>query len=338
MLEKKTNYYDVIGIGNALIDVYSKVGELFLSERHLTKNQMTPLSPADMGLIHNDIIPIQETCGGSVANTLVGLSTLGATTAFIGKVHDDFWGKKFSRELGVSGVDFFTPMLKNGPMTGRSIILVTPDAKHSMFTYLGANLHLSISDIDENLIKDSLVTYIEGYLFASEKGAEIAAHAAQIAHKHKRKIAFLLPDITFSPQYKEQLQQFVSQNVDILFTSEQAIHNFYIGKSIDQCINLLNSFIPTIVVKKTLNDTIIIHNNQKIYSPAEKDNNVIDYSGNLDLFASGFLYGYTKNYSIEDCVNIASITSAEAITHYGSRPEISLRGLLRNTLTACNNQ
>ena len=226
MLEKKTNYYDVIGIGNALIDVYSKVGELFLSERHLTKNQMTPLSPADMGLIHNDIIPIQETCGGSVANTLVGLSTLGATTAFIGKVHDDFWGKKFSRELGVSGVDFFTPMLKNGPMTGRSIILVTPDAKHSMFTYLGANLHLSISDIDENLIKDSLVTYIEGYLFASEKGAEIAAHAAQIAHKHKRKIAFLLPDITFSPQYKEQLQQFVSQYVDILFTSEQAIHNF----------------------------------------------------------------------------------------------------------------
>ena len=147
-----STYYDVVGIGNAIVDVLAKVGERFLTERNLSKSCMTLLDAQSAGKIYADIVPEREVPGGSAANTVAGLASLGGAPAFIGKVHDDVLGQEFTRDIGAAGVDFFTTPLNEGPMTGRSIVLVTPDAMRSMFTYLGANTSLSVDDIDENII------------------------------------------------------------------------------------------------------------------------------------------------------------------------------------------
>ena len=172
MTPKNDIIYDVVGIGNAIVDVLAKVGDGFLTERRLDKGAMTLLQAAEAGTIYADLIPEREVSGGSAANTVAAIASLGGTPAFIGKVHDDELGQEFQRSIGAAGVDFFTKPLLQGPSTGRSIVLVTPDAERSMFTYLGAAQKLSADDVDENIIKSSKIIYLEGYIWDSESARE----------------------------------------------------------------------------------------------------------------------------------------------------------------------
>ena len=212
MITKSDNtYYDVVGIGNAIVDVLAKVGEGFLSERKLIKGGMTLVEAKDAGKIYQDLIPEREICGGSAANTVACLASLGGSPAFIGKVHDDELGQLFKRDIGAAGVDFDTPSLNEGPMTGRSIVLVTPDAERSMFTYLGAARKLSANDIDENIIKAAKIIYMEGYLWDTFSAQRAMLKACKLAHKHSRKVAFSLSDCSCVDRHRQEFKKIIEK-------------------------------------------------------------------------------------------------------------------------------
>lgn len=325
-------YYDVVGIGNAIVDVLAKVGDRFLTERNLPKSCMTLLDAQDAGKIYADIVPEREVPGGSAANTVAGLASLGGAPAFIGKVHDDILGQEFTRDIGSAGVDFFTSPLNEGPMTGRSIVLVTPDAMRSMFTYLGANTHLNINDIDENIIKASRITYLEGYLFDYEQGMNIATKAANIAHKYNRHIAFSLSDISCVNGKENLFLEFIKHHVDILFANDAEIKALFKEDDFYKCLDLIKPHIEIAAITRGEKGSVVINGRTKTFVEAEIVENVVDTTGAGDLYAAGFLYGMTQGRSLGTCAIIGSIAAAEIISHYGARPEVSLRGLVRNKL------
>ena len=334
MIQKTENmtYYDVVGIGNAIVDVLAKVGDMFLTERNLPKSCMTLLNAQEAGKIYADIIPEREVPGGSAANTVAGLASLGGAPAFIGKVHDDELGQEFTRDIGSAGVDFFTQPLNEGPVTGRSIVLVTPDAMRSMFTYLGANTHLNIEDVDENIIKASRITYLEGYLLDYTQGINIATKASDIAHKYNRKIAFSLSDISCVKNKERQFLDFIEKHVDILFANDAEIKALFKENDLFECLDMIKPLVEIAAITRGEKGSVIVNGRTKTFVEAEKVENVVDTTGAGDLYAAGFLYGMTQGRSLGTCAIIGSIAAAEVITHYGARPEVSLRGLVRNKL------
>ena len=325
-------YYDVVGIGNAIVDVLAKVGDRFLTERNLEKSRMTLLDAQEAGKIYTDIIPEREVPGGSAANTVAGIASLGGAPAFIGKVHDDELGQEFTRDIGSAGVDFFTKPLSQGPMTGRSIVLVTPDAMRSMFTYLGANTHLSVEDIDENTIKASRITYLEGYILDYEQGMDIAVKAAQTAHQYNRQVAFSLSDTSCLNNKEDQVLDFIKQHVDVLFANDDEIRALFKGEDFYKCLDLIKPHVEIAAITRGEKGSVVVNGRVKTFVEAEKVENVVDSTGAGDLYAAGFLYGMTQGRSLGTCAIIGSIAAAEAISHYGARPEVSLRGLVRNKL------
>lgn len=332
MKKETTTYYDVVGIGNAIVDVFAKVGDLFLTERNLPKGQMQLLEAIDAGKIYADIVSERQVSGGSAANTVAAIASLGGAPAFIGKVHDDALGQEFTRDIGAAGVDFFTPPLTQGPMTGRAIVLVTPDAARSMFTYSGANKYLTTDDIDENIIKASLITYIEGYIFDYGQGLEIAQKAAEIAHKYERQVAFSLSDINCLQGKEDIFLEFIKNHVDVLFGNDAELRALFRKDDFYECLDLIKPYIEIAAITRGAKGSVVVNGRTKIFVEAEKIENEVDITGAGDLYAAGFLYGMTQGRSLGTCAIIGSIAAAEVVTHYGARPEVSLRGLVRNKL------
>ena len=332
MKKETTTYYDVVGIGNAVVDVFAKVGDLFLTERNLPKGQMLLLEATDAGKIYDDIVPEREVSGGSAANTVAAIASLGGAPAFIGKVHDDALGQEFTRDIGAAGVDFFTPALNEGPMTGRAIVLVTPDAARSMFTYPGANKLLSEEDIDENVIKTSRITYIEGYILDYENGLKIAQKAARIAHDNERLIAFSLSDVNCVKGKEDVILNFIKNHVDVLFGNEDELCALFKGQDFYECLDLIKPLAGIAAITRGSKGSVVVNGRTKIFVEAETVENATDTTGAGDLYAAGFLYGMTQGRSLGTCAIIGSIAAAEIVTHYGARPEVSLRGLVRNKL------
>lgn len=330
--KQETTYYDVVGIGNAIVDVLAKVGEGFLKERNLPKGGMTLVDAVTAGKIYADLVPEREVPGGSAANTVAGLASLGGAPAFIGKIHDDELGQEFTRDIGAAGVDFFTQPLNEGPVTGRSIVLVTPDAQRSMFTYLGASKKLSVEDIDENIIKASKITYIEAYLWDEDCDKEAIGKAAEIAHSYNRDVAFSLSDKSCVDRHREEFLNFIKNHVDILFGNEDEIKSLFAEEDFYKTLDMIKPHIDIAAVTRGAKGSVVVNGRTKIYVESEKVENVVDTTGAGDLYAAGFLYGLTQGRSLGTCAMIGSIAAAEIISHYGARPEISLRGLVRNKL------
>lgn len=329
---QEITYYDVVGIGNAIVDVLAKVGEGFLTERRLPKGGMTLVDARAAGRIYSDIVPEREVPGGSAANTVAGLASLGGAPAFIGKIHDDELGQEFTRDIGAAGVDFFTKPLNEGPVTGRSIVLVTPDAQRSMFTYLGASKKLSVEDIDENVIKASKITYIEAYLWDEDCDKEAIIRAAQLAHQYDRKVAFSLSDKTCVDRHRQEFMKFIIDEVDILFGNEDEIKSLFEEEDFYQTLDKIKPHVEIAALTRGAKGSVIVNGRVKTMVEAEKVDNVVDTTGAGDLFAAGFLYGITQGRSLGTCAIIGSIAAAEIISHYGARPEVSLRGLVRKKL------
>ena len=325
-------YYDIVGIGNAIVDVLAKVGDGFLKERNLPKGCMTLMDAQTAGKIYADIVPEREVPGGSAANTVAGIASLGGTPAFIGKIHDDELGQEFTRDIGAAGVDFFTIPLNEGPVTGRSIVLVTPDAERSMFTYLGAATHLTEEDIDEEIIKAGKITYIEGYLWDTDCCQGALIKACQLAHKHGRKVAFTLSDTTCITRIREDILNFVKEYVDILFANEDEIKALFAEDDFYKSLDLIKPHVEIAAITRGIKGSVVVNGRTKTFVEAEVVDNVVDTTGAGDLYAAGFLFGMTQERSLGTCAMIGSIVAAEIITHYGARPEVSLRGLVRNKL------
>lgn len=331
-MKETDTIYDVVGIGNAMVDVLAKVGEGFLTERHLHKGGMTLLDAATAGKIYADIIPEREVSGGSAANTVAGMASLGSDCAFIGKVHDDELGQNFRRDIGAAGIDFFTPALLEGPATGRSIVLVTPDAERSMFTYLGAAKRLTAADIDENIIKASKYTFLEGYLWEEENSKQAALKACELAHKHNRKVVLSLSDKTCTKNHREELLEVVKEQVDILFANEHEIKALFASDDFMGILDMVKPLVEIAAITRNAQGSVIVNGRVKIFVEAEKVEAVVDSTGAGDLYAAGFLYGMIKERSLGTCAMIGSIAASEIISHYGARPEVSLRGFVRNRL------
>lgn len=325
--------YDVLGIGNAIVDVSAKVGDNFLTERGLKKGSMTYVEAAKAGEIYNDIIPERQASGGSAANTVAGLASLGADCAFIGKVHDDELGKLFKRDIGAAGIDFFTKPLEEGPMTARSIVLVTPDTQRSMFTYLGAARKISIEDIDEKLISQSRYLFIEGYLWDDDNSHTALLKACEFAHKHKREVAFSVSDTSCVKNHRKEMKEFIHKHVDILFANEEELIELFEEKDFYKCLDLVKPMVQISAITRDSRGSVIVNGREKIFVEAEQmEKEIVDSTGAGDIYAAGFLYGMVKGRSLGTCAIIGSIAASEVITHYGARPEVSLRGLVRNRL------
>ena len=334
MTPKSANatYYDVVGIGNAIVDVMAKVGDGFLSERNLPKGGMVLLDALSAGKIYQDIIPQREVSGGSAANTVAGMASLGLACAFIGKVHDDALGQSFSRDIGATGIDFFTKPLTQGPSTGRSIVLVTPDAERSMFTYLGASTHLSLEDIDEEIIKSARMTYVEGYLWEEESAKEAILKAAEIAHANNRDFVFSLSDKSCVERHREEFLDLIKNHVDILFGNEDELNSLFESDDFEHNLDLIKPMVDIDAITRNIKGSVVVSGRVKTFVESETVENVVDTTGAGDLYAAGFLYGLINGRSIGTCAMIGSLAAAEIISHYGARPETSLRGYVRTNL------
>lgn len=331
-----TTVYDVVGIGNAIVDVLAKVGDGFLSERFLQKGDMTLVEAKKAGEIYTDIIPEREVSGGSAANTVAAIASLGGTPAFIGKVHDDEAGQEFRRDIGAAGVDFFTSPLTQGPSTARSIVLVTPDAQRSMFTYLGASTHLTVDDIDEKIISTAKIIYLEAYLFDDETSKEALKKAVHLAHQYNRQVAFTLSDKSCIARHKQEFLDFIHAEVDILFANEAEIKALFDEEDIYKTLDMIKTEVEIAAITRGDKGSVVVNNRVKIFVEAETVDNVVDTTGAGDVYAAGFLYGLTQDRTLGTCALIGNIAASEIISHYGARAEVSLRGFVRNKLREYN--
>ena len=324
--------YDVVGIGNAIVDVLAKVGDGFLAERGLHKGDMTLVEAQKAGEIYNDIIPEREVSGGSAANAVAAIASLGGTPAFIGKVHDDELGQEFQRDIGAAGVDFFTKPLMQGPSTARSIVLVTPDAQRSMFTYLGASTSLTVDDIDEKIVAAAKIIYLEAYLFDGEKSAEAMIKAAQIARKYDRQVALTLSDTSCIERHRQQIKEFIHSYVNILFANDDEIKSLFEEDDFYKTLDLIKPEVEIAALTRGAKGSVVVNNRVKIFVEAEQIENVVDSTGAGDVYAGAFLYGLTNGRTLGTCALIGNIAASEILSHYGARAEVSLRGYVRNKL------
>ena len=324
--------YDVVGIGNAIVDVLAKVGDGFLSERGLCKGDMTLVEAQKAGEIYADIIPEREISGGSAANSVAAIASLGGTPAYIGKVHDDELGQEFQRDIGAAGVDFYTAPLMQGPSTARSIVLVTPDAQRSMFTYLGASTHLSPDDVDEKIIATAKVVYLEAYLLDHESSAQAMIKAAQLARKYNRQVALTLSDKSCIERHRQDLKDFIHSNTDILFANDDEIKALFEVDDFYKTLDLIKPEVDIAALTRGEKGSVVVNNRIKIFVESEVVENVVDTTGAGDAYAAGFLYGLTHGRTLGTCALIGNIAASEIISHYGARAEVSLRGYVRNKL------
>ena len=327
-----TTEYDVVGIGNAIVDVLAKVGDGFLTERGLHKGDMTLVEAKQAGEIYNDIIPEREVSGGSAANTVAAIASLGGTPAFIGKVHDDELGQEFQRDIGSAGVDFFTEPLLQGPSTARSIVLVTPDAQRSMFTYLGAATYLTEDDIDEKIISTAKIVYLEAYLLDHEESAKAMMKAVQLARKYDRQIALTLSDTSCIERHRQNLKDFIHSYVDILFANDSEIKSLFEEDDFYKTLDLIKPEVEIAALTRGEKGSVVVNNRIKIFVEAETVEDVVDSTGAGDVYAAGFLFGLTRGRTLGTCALIGNIAASEILSHYGARAEVSLRGFVRNKL------
>lgn len=320
--------YDVLGIGNAIVDVIARTEEDFLLKQGMNKGTMALIDEPRAQAIYDAMGPAIETSGGSAANTIVGLSSLGSRSAFIGKVKDDVLGKAFTHDIRAAGVAFTTPPAAAGPSTARCYVLVTPDGERTMNTYLGAAQDLHPADIDAGLVAASAILYLEGYLWDPKNAKDAFLKAAAIAHEAKRSVALTLSDAFCVDRWRaEFLQLMRSHTVDLIFANEGELHSLYQTADFDSAVNALRADVTTAVVTRSEKGCLVIGPDGIEAVSAFPVERVIDTTGAGDLFAAGFLSGVARGADDRTCGRLGALAAAEVIQHLGARPERSLRDL-----------
>ena len=320
--------YDVVGIGNALVDVISHAGDEFIDMHDLVKGSMT-LVDTDRALqLYRALGGAVEMSGGSAANTMCGIASLGGRAAYIGKVSGDDLGQVFGHDLRAVGVQFRPGAPDPHTPTGRCIIVVTPDAERTMNTYLGVSSLLCVEDIDEAAVAAGAVLYMEGYLFDRDEAKAAFRHAAQVSHSHGRLVSLTLSDSFCVDRHRDDFRALVEDEVDLLFGNEHELVSLYEVDSLDEAIARVQRNCQLAVVTVGERGCMVVTPDGVVYAPAEPVERVLDTTGAGDLFAAGFLFGYTRSKSLAECARIGSIAAAEVISHVGPRPLVELRTLI----------
>lgn len=324
--------FGVVAVGNALVDVLSQTTDAFLQQQKekngMEKGAMTLIDEVRAVELYSLMGPGVESSGGSAANTMAGFASFGGKGAFIGKVAQDELGKIFQHDLRAQGISFETQPLIMGAHTGRCLILVTPDAQRTMNTFLGASIELNTDDVDEDVIADSGVTYLEGYLFDRERAKQAFIKASECAHKAGRQVALTLSDPFCVDRHRSDFLRLVENHVDILFANEEELKSLFMQQNFDDALSAISSHVKIAAVTRGAKGAIIRSQDQTHEIPAQSVARVIDTTGAGDQFAAGFLYGLTQNMPLEKCGYLGVCAAGEVIKHMGPRPQISFAELL----------
>lgn len=318
---------DVLGIGNAIVDVLTHTDDDFLSAHEIHKGTMTLIDQDRATKLYAAMPPGVEVSGGSAANTMVGLASLGGQAAYIGKVRDDQLGEVFAHDLRAAGVGYDIAPASAGPATARCLIMVTPDAQRSMNTFLGVSSTLSEDELDLDAIRSAKITYLEGYLFDQDPAKEAFFKAARTAHDAGRQVALTLSDPFCVDRHREAFQELVEKEVDILFANEAEITSLYQANSFDEALARVKQTCRLAALTRSELGSVIVTGAGTHTVPAEPVDKLVDTTGAGDLFASGFLYGLARDLDLQTCGKLGSLAAAEIISHMGPRPEVSLKKL-----------
>lgn len=320
--------YDVLGLGNAIVDVIARVEDDFLQSEKLSKGAMALIDESRALDLYDSVGSGTIISGGSAANTIVGIASFGGKCAFIGKVKADETGYSFGHDIKSTGVHFSTPAATDGPATARCLILVTPDGERTMNTFLGACQNLTEADVDKSLVEASAVTYLEGYLWDPPKAKAAFLKAANIAHNAGRKVALTLSDAFCVDRYRDEFLHLIgNKTVDIVFANQHELHALYQTADFETAIAALRDEPVLGVVTRSAAGSIIVDRAGTTSVHAHPIDNLVDSTGAGDLFAAGFLFGHTRGLAHAECARLGSLAAAEVIQHFGARPEQSLRQL-----------
>ena len=323
-----TRAVDAVGIGNAIVDVLSHAETAFFEREGLPKGTMTLIDGARAEALYANMGPGVEVSGGSAANSMAGLAALGGRAAFIGKVRDDQLGGIFRHDIRAAGVAFDTSAATEGAPTARCLIFVTSDAQRTMGTFLGASVDLGPEDIDEDLITRAKVTYLEGYLWDKPRAKEAFLKAAEVAHGAGRKVALSLSDPFCVERHRAEFRDLVDGHVDLVFANEHEICSLYEVTAFDDALQAVRGSCEVAALTRSEKGAVVLRDGEVHVVDAEPADKVVDTTGAGDLFAGGFLYGYTQGRGLYDCARIGAIAAAEVISHFGARPEASLADLI----------
>lgn len=325
---------DVVGIGNAIVDVLTHCTEDDLTRLKLVKNAMTLIDTDTADALYKEMGPGIEMSGGSAGNTLAGIAALGGKGAYVGKVRDDQLGSVFRHDIRAMGVSFDTAAASDGSSTARCLIFVTPDGHRTMNTFLGACTELGPNDIDADLIKSAKVTYMEGYLWDRDEAKEAFVLAAKIAHEANRQVSITLSDSFCVDRHRDSFRDLVHNHVDILFANEDEIKSLYEVDTFDEALIEVRRHCKVAALTRSEKGSVIVSGDSVIEVAAEPVIKVVDTTGAGDLFASGFLYGYTQGFDLATCGRLGSICAAEIISHMGARPDADLKTLCQGAIPA----
>jgi sugar/nucleoside kinase (ribokinase family) len=320
---------DVVGIGNAIVDVIAHADEGFIAEQGLAPGAMTLIDAERAESLYRAMGPAIESSGGSAGNTMAGIASLGGTGGYIGKVREDLLGEVFRHDLTAIGVRFDTPAATAGPGTARCLILVTPDGQRTMATYLGACVELGPEDIDPTLIAAARITYLEGYLFDPPQAQEAFRTAAAIAHRAGQQVALSLSDPFCVGRHRAAFRELVAGEVDILFANEAEICSLYETDDFLAAAAAVRGHVAVAALTRSAEGSVVLADRDEYRVAAVPVARVVDTTGAGDLYAAGFLYGLTQGLSLPECGAIGSLCAAEIISHVGARPETALSGLVK---------
>ncbi len=319
---------DVVCIGNALVDILAKTDDAFLEAMEIPKGGMILIDQDRAVQLYDAMGPAVEVSGGSAGNTATGIASLGGQAVFFGKVRDDQLGGIFTHDIRAAGVGFDTPHATSGPATGRSMILVTPDAARSMNTFLGAAVDFGPEDLNEAQLQAAAVTYMEGYLWDSPSAKAAFLRAARLCHAAGGKISLTLSDPFLVDRYKDELKDFVAKHVDIVFANEEEVCGLFDADNFDAALQQVREHCDVAALTRSEKGAVIVSGEEVHVVDAAPVAKVVDTTGAGDLFAAGFLYGMTSGHSLYDSGRIGALAAAEVISHVGARPEQKLAELV----------
>jgi sugar/nucleoside kinase (ribokinase family) len=316
--------FDVLCIGNAIVDVLARVEDSLLVKHGLTKGMMRLIDEPIAEQLYGDMGPAIEISGGSAGNTAAGIASFGGRAAYFGKVKNDQLGDVFAHDLRAQGVSFDSARATSGPATARSFILVTPDGERTMNTYLGACVNLTPADIDAEIVASSKVTYLEGYLWDRPEAKEAFQRAAQIARQAGRKTAITLSDSFCVDRHRDSFLELIRNQIDIVFANEAEIGSLYQTTDFEAARERARADCEIAVLTRSEQGCVIVEGERTWAVAAHRIEKLIDATGAGDLFAAGFLHGLTTGRPLDGCARLGALAAAEVISHLGARPEVNL--------------
>ena len=322
--------FDVVAIGNAIVDIIGRCDDSFLDRHQAPKGHMRLVDTATINAIYKDMGPGIEISGGSAANTVVGVASLGGRAAFIGKVAEDEFGRIFRHDIGASGVSFKTPaVVDSARATSRSLILVTPDGQRTMNTFLGISTDLDQGEVDPEVIKSSNIVYLEGYLFDRDEAKAAFRQAVDIANKAGRRVALTLSDSFCVNRHRAEFLALIRSGIGILFANESEILSLYETNSFDEAVKNVARDTRLAVLTRSEKGSVIVSEGEPTQIAPEPVRKVVDTTGAGDLYAAGFLFGLARDFDLKSAGQLGSFAAAEIIGQMGARPEVKLSHLAR---------